>query len=264
MKSAPRGHHRPRKRFGQHFLRDPEVIARILNAANPRTGDCFVEIGPGLGALTVPLLQRLDHLHAVELDRDMIPHLTALSGTRDRLSVHQADALQFDFATLNPGVSLRIIGNLPYNISTPLLFHLLKFNDRVLDMHFMLQREVAARLAAQANSEHYGRLSIICQYHCQVNSLFDVPPEAFSPPPKVHSTVVCLRPHPRPPVAVGDRHYFDTLLRHAFAHRRKTLRNNLKSLLSAEQIASCQIEPEARAQTLQLKQFAALARRLNK
>ena len=263
MKSAPRNH-RPRKRFGQHFLRDPAIIAQILDAANPQTEDCFIEIGPGLGALTAPLLQRLNYLHAVELDRNLIPHLTTLPGTRGKLNVYQADALKFDFAALSPSAPLRIIGNLPYNISTPLLFHLLKFGHRVLDMHFMLQHEVVARLAAPANSEHYGRLSIICQYHCQVSPLFNVPPEAFSPPPKVNSTVVCLRPHTYPPVVISNMHHFNTLLQHAFSHRRKTLRNNLKPLLSAEQIAACQIEPSTRAQTLQLKQFSDLARQLEK
>lgn len=255
--------HQPRKRFGQHFLHDSSVIAQIIAAANPQADDCFVEIGPGLGALTIPLLKQLNHLHVIELDRDIIPRLTALTGAAGKLTVHQADALQFDFAAIDNSQALRVIGNLPYNISTPLLFHLLTFRHRIRDMHFMLQREVVLRLAAQPNSKDYGRLSVICQYHCQVESLLQVPAAAFDPPPKVNSAVVRLQPHSHPPVDIGDIKAFETLLRHAFAQRRKTLRNNLKPILSSAQIEACEIEPGVRAETLLLAQFAALSRQLS-
>jgi 16S rRNA (adenine1518-N6/adenine1519-N6)-dimethyltransferase len=255
--------HQPRKRFGQHFLRDHSIIDAIVASANPRADDIFVEIGPGFGALTVPLLKRLDNLHVVELDRDIIPRLSGLPGAEGKLTVHQADALKFDFASIEDKRQMRIIGNLPYNISTPLLFHLLKFRERIRDMHFMLQREVVLRLAAKPNCKEYGRLSIIAQYHCQIDPLLDVPPSAFDPPPKVDSAVVRLQPHAQVPVAVGDLHSFETLLRCAFSQRRKTLRNNLKAILSAEQISTCEIDPGARAETLDLGQFAALSRQLN-
>ena len=255
--------HQPRKRFGQHFLRDHSIIEAIVANANPQADDIFVEIGPGLGALTVPLLKRLDHLHVIELDRDIVPRLTRLPGAAGKLTVHQADALKFDFASIDDKRQMRIIGNLPYNISTPLLFHLLGFRGRIRDMHFMLQREVVLRLAAKPNCKEYGRLSLIAQYHCQIDPLLDVPPSAFDPPPKVDSAVVRLQPHAQVPVAVGDLRSFEILLRSTFAQRRKTLRNNLKSILSAEQISACGIDPGARAETLELEQFAALSRQLS-
>ncbi len=254
--------HRARKRFGQHFLRDESIIDTIVACANPRSGDCTVEIGPGLGALTVPLLKRLDHLHVIELDRDIAPRLRELPGAAGKLTVHRADALKFDFASIDDERQMRLIGNLPYNISTPLLFHLLGFQGRIRDMHFMLQREVVLRLAARPNSKNYGRLSVIAQYHCQIDPLLDVPPRAFDPPPKVDSAVVRLQPHARAPVDVGNLPGFESLLRHSFAQRRKTLRNNLKTILSTEQIFACGIDPGARAETLELEQFAALSRQL--
>ena len=255
--------HKPRKRFGQNFLHDDAIINHIVAATNPQPDDVFVEIGPGLGALTVPLLKQLDHLHVVELDRDIIPRLQQLPGGTHKLTIHSADALKFDFSALESDKPLRIIGNLPYNISTPLLFHLLSMRERIQDMHFMLQREVVQRLAASPGNKNYGRLSVICQYHCEVTSLIDVPPESFDPPPKVDSAVVRLRPHTEPPVDIGNLAAFEKLVTGAFAQRRKTLRNNLKHLLTSEQISACDIDPGTRAETLTLEQFAALSRQFN-
>ena len=182
-------------------------------AAAPSRDDRFLEIGPGLGALTVPLLKRLDRLHAVELDRDIIPALAKLPGAAGKLVVHEADALKFDYADVAGSAMIRIIGNLPYNISTPLLFHLLSFRQCIKDMHFMLQKEVVRRLSAQPNSKEYGRLSVICQYYCAVDSILDVPPAAFDPPPKVDSAVVRLQPFIKAPVDVGNAEIFASVVR---------------------------------------------------
>jgi 16S rRNA (adenine1518-N6/adenine1519-N6)-dimethyltransferase len=251
--------HRPRKRFGQHFLHDRGVVNRILDAFDPKPGETVVEIGPGLGALTRPLLERLPHLHVVEFDRDLVARLHA-DFPSGRLSIHQADALKFDFHTLLPAAGkLRIIGNLPYNISTPLLFHLLDQQDVVSDMLFMLQKEVVERMAATPGGKDYGRLSVMLQSRVQVEKLFDVRPGAFTPPPKVDSSIVRLVPYAVPPVHIEDRPSFARLVQAAFAHRRKTLRNNLKGLLAAETIVATGIDPERRAETLTLDEFAALA-----
>jgi len=254
--------HRPRKRFGQHFLHDRGVVSRILDAFDPKPEETVVEIGPGLGALTRPLLERLPHLHVVEFDRDLVARLRA-DFPSERLSVHQADALKFDFHTLlSAAGKLRIIGNLPYNISTPLLFHLLDQQDVVSDMLFMLQKEVVVRMAATPGGKDYGRLSVMLQSRVQVEKLFDVRPGAFTPPPKVDSSIVRLIPHAVPPVHIEDRPSFALIVQAAFAHRRKTLRNNLKGLLAAETIAAIGIDPERRAETLTLAEFAALANAL--
>ncbi len=252
--------HQPRKRFGQHFLRDTSIIDQIVSAANPKPDDCFVEIGPGLGALTVPLLARLNTLHVVELDRDIIPRLPSLPGAAGKLNVHEADALTFDYRQISSSQSLRIIGNLPYNISTPLLFHLLACRSIITDMHFMLQKEVVERLTARPNTKLYGRLSVMCQYHCAADWLLDVPPESFDPPPKVDSAVVRLQPRQTPPANIGELTNFEHILRASFAQRRKTLRNNLKALLTEEQIVACGIDSGARAETLELDDFASLSR----
>ncbi len=250
---------RPKKRFGQHFLRDRGVVARIVAALAPQPGDRVVEIGPGTGALTRELLARLPHLDAVELDRDLIARLES-EFPRERFTLHPGDALKFDFCRLAAGDGrLRLVGNLPYNISTPLLFHLLDQAHCVQDMLFMLQKEVVQRLAASPGGKDYGRLSVMIQYRCAVEKLFDVAPGAFNPPPKVDSAVVRLVPHQAPPVAVDDPERFALLVRAAFASRRKTLRNNLKGLLSAEQIAAVGIDPGRRAETLSLSEFAALS-----
>jgi 16S rRNA (adenine1518-N6/adenine1519-N6)-dimethyltransferase len=249
--------HRPRKRFGQNFLHDRSVITRILDTFDPRAGQTVVEIGPGLGALTRPLLERLPHLHVVELDRDLAARLRH-EFPPARLTVHEVDALDFEFCRLAPA-RLRVIGNLPYNISTPLLFHLLDQRHCLQDMLFMLQKEVVDRLAAAPNTPDYGRLSVMIQAQLQVAALFTVPPGAFTPAPKVDSAVVQLVPHAVPPVPIRDPAAFAGLVKAAFAHRRKTLRNNLKGLLAADRISALGIDPGRRAESLSLAEFAALA-----
>lgn len=253
--------HIPRKRFGQHFLHDRGVIMRIVQAIDPRPGQRIVEIGPGLGALTVPVLERCRRLDVVELDRDVIPHLTAACRGKGELVIHQADALQFRFADLAPpGERLRIIGNLPYNISTPLLFHLFAQGPVVQDMTFMLQLEVCERLAAAPNTEHYGRLSVMAQYHARVEYLFHVGRGAFNPPPKVESGIVHLTPYSEPPVDVGDPDIFSRMVAQAFNMRRKTLRNGLKGFIDEAGFAAAGIDPARRPETLSLEAFAALSR----
>jgi 16S rRNA (adenine1518-N6/adenine1519-N6)-dimethyltransferase len=252
--------HRARKRFGQHFLQDEHVVARIVDAIKPQPDDHIVEIGPGLGVLTQALLIHLKAMDAVELDRDIIPKLAERCGPLGILDIHAADALRFDFASLATDKRpLRIVGNLPYNISTPLMFHLLETSSLIRDMHFMLQKEVVDRLAAQPGGKDYGRLSVMMQFHCQVESLFVVPPEAFTPPPKVDSAVVRLIPYATPPVAVTDIKLLDLLVTQAFSQRRKTLRNTLRDYLSSEQMQTLGIDPGRRAETLSLDEFAALA-----
>lgn len=254
---------RPKKRFGQHFLHDRGVVQRILDALDPRAGETLVEIGPGPGALTRPLLDRITHLHAVELDRDLAAQLREDYST-DQLTVHEIDALKFDFCALAAATTkLRIVGNLPYNISTPLLFHLLDQGHCIGDMLFMLQKEVVTRMAAAPGNKDYGRLSVMLQWRVRVEKLFDVKPGAFTPPPKVDSTVVRLTPHPTPPVSVQDAASFAQVVQASFAQRRKTLRNNLKGLIPAETISALGIEPERRAETLSLAEFAALANSLS-
>ena len=253
--------HQPRKRFGQNFLHDPTVIQRIVDSVAPGPGQRLVEIGPGLGAITRPLLEAAGSLDVVELDRDLAPRLEAELSAHGALRVHQADALKFDFTRLAPpGERLRVVGNLPYNISTPLIFHLLKQSPVIEDMHFMLQKEVVDRLAAEPGSTDYGRLSVMVQYHCAVTPLFGIGPGAFRPPPRVHSAFVRLRPHAVPPVEAGDERRFSRLVSASFAHRRKTLRNNLRGLLDEEAIRHAGIDPGARAETLSLAEFAALSR----
>jgi 16S rRNA (adenine1518-N6/adenine1519-N6)-dimethyltransferase len=251
--------HRARKRFGQHFLTDENVVAQIVAAINPQPDDHLVEIGPGLGVLTETLLPYVPEMDAVELDRDIIPKLAARCGPLGRLNIHTCDALKFDFASLmKDGHELRIVGNLPYNISTPLMFHLLESRAIIRDMHFMLQKEVVDRLAAIPGTKDYGRLSVMMQYHCRVESLFDVPPDAFSPPPKVNSAVVQLTPFSEPPITVADINMLSKLVTQAFSQRRKTLRNTLKPLMNVEQIEAQGIDPIRRAETLSLTEFAAL------
>lgn len=254
--------HQPRKRFGQHFLHDPGVIGRIVAAIAPRPQDRMVEIGPGLGALTVPLLGRLNELHAVEIDRDAIRHLQEITQNDPRLHIHSADVLQFTFAHIYEGERLRLVGNLPYNISTPLLFHLIEQRERILDMHFMLQKEVVDRMAAAPGSEHYGRLTVMLSPWVRVEPLFDIGPGAFRPPPKVVSTVVRLTPHEQP-LSIGDPRRFATVVAAAFSQRRKTLRNSLKPFLSAEEIAAAGIDPGLRAEVLSPAEFVALSSRLS-
>jgi 16S rRNA (adenine1518-N6/adenine1519-N6)-dimethyltransferase len=255
-------HIQPKKRFGQHFLHDRGIVQRILDAFNPQPGETLVEIGPGPGALTRPLLERSTPLHVVELDRDLAARLRS-DFPPEQLVVHEADALRFDFCSLiSTSGKLRLIGNLPYNISTPLLFHLLDQGACIQDMLFMLQKEVVDRLAAAPGGKDYGRLSVMIQWRLRVEKLFDVRPGAFTPPPKVDSSVVRLVPHAVPPIQVRDANVFAHVVRAAFAQRRKTLRNNLKGLMSSDQLAALGIDPQRRAETLTLAEFAALANAL--
>ncbi len=255
--------HRPRKRFGQNFLHDVSVIERIVRAIAPAPDQTLVEIGPGKGALTTALLPAAGALQAVELDRDLIPLLQANCRNLGALVVHSADALQFDFCALAaPEKKLRVVGNLPYNISTPLLFHLLEQIDCIADMHFMLQKEVVKRMAAGPGNGDYGRLSVMVQYRCRIEPLFTIPPGAFHPPPKVDSAFVRLTPHGTPPVKVDDEHCLYAVVTRAFGQRRKTLRNALKGLLDAEQIVACGIRPDLRPERLGLQEFAALSNQL--
>ncbi len=248
--------HRARKRFGQHFLHDPGVIRRIVEAINPRPADVLVEIGPGLGALTAPLLERIDHLQAIEIDRDAVRHLRAQLFAA-RLHIHEADVLAFDFSVLGP--QLRLIGNLPYNISTPLLFKLIAARELIIDMHFMLQKEVVDRMAAQPGEDAYGRLTVMLAPWLSVEPLFDIGPGAFKPPPRVVSTYVRLRPHATPPVLIQHPKEYAAVVAAAFSQRRKTLRNALKSLLDEREIAAAGVDPGLRAEVIGPASYASLA-----
>ena len=251
--------HRPRKRFGQNFLHDPAVIGRIVAAISPASCEHLVEIGPGQGAITVPLLQHAGRLAVVELDRDLIGPLQSRCADLGELAVYNADALRFDFCAIAGDSRLRIVGNLPYNISTPLLFHLLAQHRCIHDMHFMLQKEVVERMAAIPGSRQYGRLSVMLQYRCEVTHLFNIGPGAFNPPPKIESAFVHLVPHAHPAVEVNDEAVFEQLVRQAFSQRRKTLRNALRGMLEAEAISAVGIDPAARAETLAISDFATLS-----
>jgi 16S rRNA (adenine1518-N6/adenine1519-N6)-dimethyltransferase len=254
--------HRARKRFGQNFLHDPVVIDKIIQAIHPRPSDTLVEIGPGQGAITYPLLSAAGKLTVIELDRDLITPLKQHGATLGELSIHNADALSFDFCGLGGSEQLRVIGNLPYNISTPLLFHLLDQHRCISDMHFMLQKEVVERMAASPGTGQYGRLSVMLQYRCRVTPLFTIGPGAFNPPPRVASAFVRLEPYRELPVHISNESLFATLVKQAFSQRRKTLRNTLRGLLDIEEITGLGIDPSARAESLDLAAFAALANRL--
>ena len=255
--------HTPRKRFGQNFLRDESVIEAIARAVAPQAEDHLVEIGPGEGALTQVLVESGCKLDAIELDRDLRTRLLAAFSTYPGFALHSADALKFDFAALaDQEKPLRIVGNLPYNISTPLIFHLLDQAKLIIDMHFMLQLEVVERLAATPGSKNWGRLSVMTQYQCEVEHLFDVPPEAFYPPPKVQSAIVRLTPHKTPPYPDVDRHALASVVTQAFSQRRKTLRNNFKNALADSDFEALQIDPSARAETLSISDFVAITTRL--
>jgi 16S rRNA (adenine1518-N6/adenine1519-N6)-dimethyltransferase len=251
--------HIARKRFGQHFLEDRHVIARIVESIAPRREDSMVEIGPGLGALTGPLLERLEHLHAVEIDRDLCAGLRRRFPA-DRLTLHEGDALEFDFGELR--APLRVVGNLPYNISTPLLFRFSAFAERCADLHLMLQKEVVDRLSAEPGSKDYGRLSVMLQYRFSLERLLDVPASAFRPEPKVDSAVARLVP--RPPAQLGalDAESFRRVVRTAFSTRRKIVKNSLSSLVSAARLVELGIDPSARAEDLAVPAFVAIANSL--
>ncbi|ARU30562.1 16S rRNA (adenine(1518)-N(6)/adenine(1519)-N(6))-dimethyltransferase [Sulfuriferula sp. AH1] len=248
--------HIPRKRFGQHFLCDHDIIAAIVSAIRPQAGDNLVEIGPGLGALTTPLMANLTHFHVVELDRDIIARLQR-TYPADKLTIHAGDALAFDFASL--GTRLRIVGNLPYNISTPLLFHLAEFAPNILDMHFMLQKEVVERMTAHPNTHDYGRLSVMLQYRFDMESLFDVPPTAFDPPPKVDSAIVRMLPRPPEDMQAINVDTLAHVVSTAFAQRRKTLRNTLAGVLKPDDFVHLDIDPQRRAETVSVADFVRIA-----
>lgn len=256
--------HIARKRFGQNFLTDQSIIERIVLSIHPQIEDKLVEIGPGLGALTCPLIDITGKLDVIELDRDIIPKLQLNCGLKGQLVIHNIDVLKFDFTSLlnDEPRKLRIVGNLPYNISTPIIFHLASYASIIKDMYFMLQKEVVQRLAAKPGSSDYSRLSVMSQYRFKVTPLFLVPPEAFTPRPKVESAIVKLVPHSSPPVDVGDLAFFTSLVKQAFSQRRKTLRNVLKNLANNDQFEQAGIEPGQRAQELSLVQFAKLSRLL--
>lgn len=252
--------HQPRKRFGQHFLHDPAVIGRIIDAVGPAPGERLVEIGPGEGALTLPLLARGVRLTVVELDRDLAARLAARPEAGDALAVVQGDALKVSLASLAvPGERLRLVGNLPYNVSTPLLFRFLEQAAVIRDMHFMLQREVVERMVAPPGSKTYGRLSVMLAAACRVEALFDIGPGAFRPPPRVWSSMVRLEPWTEPPFSVPDMKLFAEVVRRAFGQRRKTLRNALSGLLDEPDIRAAGCDPGARAETLPAAAFGRLA-----
>jgi len=253
---------RAKKRYGQHFLHDPGTIDRIVRAIAPAPGQRIVEIGPGRGAITAPLLAAAGALDVIEIDADVVPQLRQRC-TQGELRVHLADALEFDFTALRGnGPRLRLVGNLPYNVSTPLLFHFAEHLDAIEDMHFMLQREVVTRMAAGPGGKEYGRLTVMLAPLVEVRPLFDIGTGAFSPPPQVVSTFFALKPLREPPFELRNRQAYAKVVAAAFSQRRKTLRNSLFSLLSAEAIAAAGIDPGARPETLQPAQFAALADRI--
>ena len=258
--------HTARKRFGQNFLHDTHVIQNIVAAICPQKDQFLLEIGPGLGALTEPVAEQIDRLTVLELDRDLAERLRHHPFLHQKLNVIETDAMQFDFAQLYASEKLaeeqqkiRVFGNLPYNISTPLMFHLFKFCDIIQDMHFMLQKEVVKRLCAAPNSKAYGRLTIMTQYFCQVMPVLEVPPSAFQPAPKVDSAVVRLIPHQQLPHAVKDLYWLNRVTAQAFNQRRKTLRNALSTLISPENLIALSIDLNARAENLSIADYARLA-----
>jgi 16S rRNA (adenine1518-N6/adenine1519-N6)-dimethyltransferase len=256
--------HKARKRFGQNFLVDERIIGEIIAAIRPEPQDNMVEIGPGLGALTRPLLKILEHLHVVEIDRDIIAQLQRDYPPDDpvsKLTIHAGDALDFDIATLP--ASLRIVGNLPYNISSPLLFHLAAYAARISDMHFMLQNEVVERMVAEPSTPAYGRLSVMLQYRFRLEKLLDVPPASFRPMPKVNSAVVRMIPLPAGEIEVRNENLFAGIVRTAFSQRRKTLRNTLRGYLQEGDFAKLGIDPRLRAENLAVTEFARTANYLD-
>jgi 16S rRNA (adenine1518-N6/adenine1519-N6)-dimethyltransferase len=254
---------RAKKRYGQHFLHDPGTIDRIVRAIAPHPGDRLVEIGPGRGAITVPLLAAAGELDVIEIDVDVLPPLRERCGGAGGLRVHRADALEFDFRALRgAGPPLRLVGNLPYNISTPLLFHFVDQLDAFSSMHFMLQKELVTRMAAVPGNKDYGRLTVMLAPHVRVEPLFDIGKGAFSPPPKVVSTFFALHPLAEPPFPIADTAAYARTVAAAFAQRRKTLRNSLSGLLDAAAIVAAGVDPGARPETLSPAQFAALADRV--
>lgn len=250
------GGHKAKKQFGQNFLVDQGIIADIVRAIRPEANDCMVEIGPGLGALTRPLLGHLDRLHVVEIDRDIIARLK-IDYPQDKIIIHEGDALKFDFATL--GAPLRVVGNLPYNISSPLLFHFAAYAARITDMHFMLQNEVVERMVAEPSTPEYGRLSVMLQYRFHMEKLIDVPPQSFRPAPKVDSAIVRMIPVPAADIPVRDERLFAELVTAAFGQRRKTLRNTLRGYLDERAFAQLSIDAQLRAENLGYREYARIS-----
>ena len=253
--------HKARKRFGQHFLRSSDVIHNIVGAVRARSDDTLVEIGPGQGAITLPLAESGAKLHAVEFDRDLIGPLRNRFADFDNVTIHEADALEFDFSTL--GDDLRIVGNLPYNISTPLIFHLIEFKPNIRDLFLMLQKEVVDRMSAEPGSKAYGRLTIMLGCHMEVLPLFDVPPDAFSPPPKVQSSVAALRPLRDERIDAEASKKMSTLVAQAFSKRRKTVRNALKGIATEEQLDTVGIDAGSRPEQIDIDHWIALVHLLN-
>ena len=253
--------HIAKKRFGQNFLTDQGVITSLIEAINPQMGQTIVEIGPGLGALTKPLLAQIPHLHVVEIDRDIVAWMQAEYAkpayTSNTITIHNVDALKFQFTSL--GENLRVTGNLPYNISTPILFHLLNNLSQISDMHFMLQKEVVERMVALPSTPAYGRLSVMLQYHLAMEYLITVPPEAFEPAPKVESAFVRCVPHTTLPYTAKNEALFAKVVLAAFGQRRKTLRNTLKGLLDDAGFATLNINPQLRAENLSVAQFVSIS-----
>ncbi len=249
---------RARKRFGQHFLRDQETVRCILEQFHPTDDDFIVEIGPGRGALTEALLQRVNCLHAVEIDRDLIQYLSN-QFPPEQLVLHQSDVLTFDFTSLtDKDTKLRLIGNLPYNISSPLLFHLMEYTSSINDMCFMLQKEVVQRLVAHPGNKDYGRLTVMMACRCDIEYLFDVPPESFTPTPKVDSSVVSIRPHTIPKYSIPEFTRFSNLVKRAFGQRRKTLRNSLKGMIDDDVFSKASIDSSRRSEQLTIDEFVRL------
>lgn len=253
--------HFARKRFGQNFLHDDYIIESIVAAIQPKADQALVEIGPGLAALTVPVSKYVDHLTVVEIDRDLASRLIDNPLLNDKLTVIEQDALTFDFNELKQqlGKPLRVFGNLPYNISTPLMFHLFEYANIITDMHFMLQKEVVTRLVAAPNSKDYGRLSVMAQYFCQIIPVLEVPPTSFKPAPKVDSAVVKLIPYKEKPYQVNDVKILSRVTTEAFNQRRKTIRNSLGNMFTAEQLVELNIDPNLRAENLTVLQYCQLA-----
>jgi len=255
--------HKARKRFGQNFLHDNNVIQRIVNAIHAKPDDVLVEIGPGKGALTLALADKVKQMHAIELDRDLYSYLKTAFIMHNNITLHQGDALRFDFSSLlQPNHKLRIVGNLPYNISTPLIFHLLEYASDIQDMHFMLQNEVVDRMIAEPNNKDYGRLSIMTQYYCDVEKLFTVKPGSFTPQPKVDSAIVRLQPNPNQYGKAENMKMFSQLVTHCFTLRRKTIRNSLKKYFSDDQIAELGIDPKSRPENLDIATYVRISNSL--
>ncbi len=253
-----------RKRFGQHLLTNPNTITSIVKVIHPKIDDRLVEIGPGRGAITIPILKNVGKLHAIELDRDIAKEVTERCRNLGELTIHQGDVLNFDFNQLaSTDMPIRLFGNLPYNISTPLLFHLLKFSNLIIDMHFMLQKEVVDRITAKTGDSNYSRLSIMLQCSYKVESLFDISPNDFTPPPKVNSSFMRLLPDNEHFKTIKDHNVFNKLIETAFQQRRKTIRNSLSTLATEEQLTKANILLTQRPQEISIPQYIELSNQLS-